>query len=84
MARSPRPKVLTEGETVTALRRAIRAFADARATDHLFTWLGVHVTKVHVYGAFAGTLTMIDYMEGHFLYSAGVWGVALMDMSRDI
>lgn len=70
--------------TARKLRRAVVRFASARASDRMFTWLGVHITKLHIYGGFAGTLSLIDWFEGHMLYSCGVWGLAILDMSRDI
>jgi hypothetical protein len=64
--------------------RAIEKFGSAHVQDHMFTWLGVRITKLHIYGGFAGTLSLIDWFEGHLLYSCGVWGLALLDMSKDL
>lgn len=69
--------------TRKAVRIACRV-AKASASEKLFTWFGIHVTKLHIYGGAAGTLTLIDWVEGHLLYSCGVWLVAMLDMSKDI
>lgn len=73
--------------TIRASRKLCRVVVKvttARASDRLFTWFGIHVTKLHIYGGFAGTLSIIDWAEGHLLYSAGVWGLAILDMSKDL
>lgn len=69
---------------VRKLGKAARRFAIARMTDHLFTLCSVKITKLHIYGGLAGAVSLMDFADGHIFYSCGVWGMALMDMSKDI
>jgi hypothetical protein len=69
---------------MNALRNAIRKFRSAHATEGLFKFCGLHITKLHVYGSVAGTLALQDFHEGHFTYSLGVLALAALDMADDI
>lgn len=63
---------------------ALRHFCRARATETLVTWFGVHVTKVHVYGATSGGLSLSYWNHGEPVFGALVLAMAAMDLLSDV
>lgn len=55
----------------------------AKTTEHLVSILGVRVTKLHVYGATSGGLTLSYWNHGEPIFGLLVLAMAAMDMSND-
>lgn len=65
-------------------RGAVRRFCRARATETLFTWFGLHVTKVHVYGVTSGGLSLSYWGHGEPVFGTLVLIMAALDMASDV
>lgn len=68
----------------SALVRSFGHFCRARMTEHLVTWCGVHITKVHVYMTVAGLMCLLDFARGHGEYGLLVLVLAALDLMGDI
>lgn len=64
-------------------KHAARRFCVARTTERLVSFGRVHLTKLHVYGATSGGLTLSYWNHGEPIFGLFVLGMAALDMSND-